>query len=79
MMKADHKAINVTNHFNDTGKQRLRKALDNGDKILICVDCIGHTRSEMVEGEYACWLREVYGNRLMVKEQTAWGDIYYLN
>lgn len=71
--------INVLNYFNDTGKERLRKALESGDMVIICVDRIGHIRTEMVEAEYACWLREVYGDKLKVNDRTAWGTVYYLD
>lgn len=77
-MKLKCNWINVTNYFNNTGKERLREALERGDKVMICVDCIGHNRSEMVEAEYVYWLRDIYGGRLHVDEKTAWGAVYYL-
>lgn len=77
-MKLESNWVNVTNYFNDIGKARLREALERGDKVMICVDCIGHTRSEMVEAEYAYWLRDTYGGKLYVEEKTMWGAVYYL-
>lgn len=77
-MKDNINLVSVTNYFNETGKERLRVALEDGEKVSICVDCIGHTRREMVESEYHYWLKEVYGERLIVFEKTIWGPAYKL-
>lgn len=77
-MKNSINLVSVTNYFNDIGKERLRSALEAGDKVSICVDCIGHTRAEMVESEYAYWLHDVFGDSLVVFEHTLWGNAYQL-
>lgn len=77
-MKNNINLVSVTNYFNNIGKERLRSALEAGDKVSICVDCIGYTRAEMVESEYSYWLHDVFGKRLIVFEHTLWGNAYQL-
>lgn len=74
--KQDGKLVNCTNYFNDIGKKRLIEALEAGEKVRVYIDCIGHTRAFYEGQAYEEWLKEHYGDKLLV-EKNAFGEATY--
>ena len=75
-MDKDGKLINCTNYFNEIGRQRLTEALEAGEKVIIYIDCIGHTRAYREGIIYEEWLKDKYGERLEVG-RNSFGDTTY--
>lgn len=72
------KLVNVKNDFISERFEALCEELEKGEVVRIYVDCIGHTRKEWVEADYAKALRQKYGDRLQVDESDRWSTHYYL-
>lgn len=77
--KEDGKLINCTNCFHRIGKERLTEALEAGEKVRIYIECIGHTRAYYTTLEYEKWLREQYGERLVVEKNDFKETTYRLS
>ena len=46
---------------------KVCEALEQGERVSIGIDCIGHTRNNMAQDEYKRNLLNKYGERLSVK------------
>lgn len=71
-------SVNVGNDFYQERMDELVKLLEEGERVWLYVLCIGHTRIEMVKGEYLGKLKEKYGDRLKEGKEDGWLDCYYL-
>lgn len=61
------KFVDGSNDFRERCLNKMIQLLDNGEKIRVGIDCIGHTRNNMVQEQYKKALEEHYGNKLNVK------------
>lgn len=73
----NYKTINGTNQYNTKSFNEMCEALESGETIGIYIDCIGHTRAEMEEFNYARELKNKYGDKLLV-DDSGWKDTYRL-
>lgn len=61
------KLINCGNEFYPRFFKELCEALEAGHTVEVYVDCIGHTRNNMVQEIYKTKLQEKYGTDLMTQ------------
>ena len=65
------KTINVGNYYTEERFQVVKEALEQGNTVRIYVDCIGHSRTEMVESEFREALQGEYKDKLVYKRDFA--------
>lgn len=70
--------VNCTNYFNEIGVARLRDAIEAGQAVYLYIDCVGHTATARETAAYVNWLKETYGERLVVDKEMHWDTVYYL-
>lgn len=68
--------VNGRNYFNEVDLGKMIGLLNQGYKIQIYIDCIGHTRTETETARYVKALEEEFGDRLQV--ESGFSNIYYL-
>lgn len=73
------KNVNGSNYYNEKSLEEMIDLLEQGMKISIYIDCIGHTRTIMEEANYVDALKERYGNRLVKSIEGHWTNYYYLD
>ena len=73
----ESKLINVSNDYYQEKFNVLCEELEKGTMVHIYVDCIGHTRAEWVEADYVQKLKQKYGDRLKIKNDS-WKPEYIL-
>ena len=61
------KLINCGNEFYPAFFDKLCSALEEGQTAEVYVDCIGHTRNNLVQEVYKEKLLEKYGNTLSIQ------------
>jgi hypothetical protein len=61
--------VNGENYFNPLSFNKACKALEQGNKIEMYIDVIGHTRNNMVQEEYKEALIKKYGDRLSIEKE----------
>lgn len=69
--------VNGSNDYNDSSFNEMCEKLENGETISVYIDCIGHTRNNMVQEEYREKLVEKYGERLTVINSEGWISYHY--
>lgn len=65
------KTFNVGNYYTDERFQKLKEELEQGHTVRVYVDCIGHTRTEMVESEFREALQKEFKDRLIITRDYA--------
>lgn len=45
----DYKLMSGSNYFKQDNLEEMIDTLDNGEKIEVYIDCIGHTRNNMTQ------------------------------
>ena len=70
--------VDCTNYFNEIGVGRLKYAIEAGLPVQIYIDCIGHTATARETAIYVDWLKEEYGERLVIDKEMYWDTVYYL-
>lgn len=63
-MKKGSKYFSVGNYFDKPTLKEVIKELEKGQRIEIGVDCIGHTRNNMVQEEFKEALIDYYKDRI---------------
>ena len=58
--------VNCGNDFYQRHFEELCVLLEQGEKVSVYIDCIGHTRNNMGQTYYRRALTEKYGDRLIV-------------
>lgn len=66
-MKKNSLFFSVDNDFYNDKFEALKKELDNGHRVEVSVDCIGHTRNNMTQEAYRQALIDYYGDKLEVQ------------
>lgn len=74
----DYTLINGRNYFNEKSLSEMCERLENGEKISIYIDCIGHTRTQNETAAYVRALKERYGDRLQADSETTYCTLYSL-
>ena len=72
-LSKNSKSINGTNDFDKEAFEIGCQELENGALIHFNIECIGHTRNNMVQEEYEAKLKEKYGDKLDV---IFWQGLY---
>ena len=67
--------IDCANDFYTDRFNEVCAVLGLGEKVWVCVNCIGHTRNNMVQEAYKRAFAKKYGNRLTV--ECSWGVCCY--
>lgn len=62
-MKKERKYFSVGNYFDKPTLKEVIKELEKGQRIEIGVDCIGHTRNNMVQEAFREALVDYYKDR----------------
>ena len=70
--------VDGKNYFNDKSLAEMINLLDQGKKISIYINCIGHTRTAIEESNYVDALKEKYGKRLIASTEGHFTNYYYL-
>lgn len=78
MKKEENVLVNVSNDFYQARMDELVRLLKEGKGVGIYVDCIGHTRNQMVTAKYLNELENIFGERLKKREERCI-DYYYLD
>lgn len=78
MKKEENVLVDVSNDFCQPRMDELVKLLNEGKGVGIYVNCIGHTRTQMVEGKYLNELEKKFGERLK-KRMDRCIEFYYLD
>lgn len=69
-------SVDVTNCYRDVKKDEVIALLKAGKVVSLYVDCIGHTRAEMVEAQYVNEMKKEVDLKIGKDE---WGDnCYYI-
>lgn len=69
--------VNCGNDFYPTFFEKLCLALEEGNTAEVYVDCIGHTRNNVVQEIYKEKLLEKYGSALLVqRNEGAYSNSY---
>lgn len=61
------KLIDCWNDFYKERFDEVCKELEQGERVKVYIDCIGHTRNNMAQEAYKRALVKKYGERLIVK------------
>ena len=72
------KFINVSNCYRTEKFNLLCDELEKGERVHIYIDCIGHTRREMVTEEYEEALQKKYGDRFCKEGKYISDTAYFL-
>ncbi len=62
------KFINCANDFYESRFNEVCAALEQGEKVKVYIDCIGHTRNNMAQEAYKEHLIKKYGDKLTVEQ-----------
>lgn len=65
-MKKEAKWINCGNDFYSEHFDKVCEMLEQGERVHVYIDCIGHTRNNMSQTAYKRALEKKYGERLKV-------------
>lgn len=71
--------VNGKNYFNEKSLAEMIERLQQGRKITIYIDCIGHTRTAIETQNYEEALKEKFGDKLVKSKENHWEDYYYLD
>lgn len=77
-MAKKYEVVNCGNYYTSKGFRELCDHLEAGEKVMIYIDCIGHTRNHTVTAQYVEALRLKYAQELRRDNDTAWTPLYYL-
>ncbi len=75
------KIVNCWNDFYEERFDAICKELELGEHVKAIVDCIGHTRNNMVQNIYKEALEKTYGDRLLINaicSDSCFSYEYYL-
>lgn len=67
MTNKEGRLIDCANDFYESRFNEVCAALEQGEKIQVYIDCIGHTRNNMAQEAYKRALVEKYGDELTVE------------
>ncbi len=70
MNMENKKLINCGNEFYPVFFDKLCSALEDGQTVEVHVDCIGHTRNNLVQEVYKEKLVEKYGATLLIQRSA---------
>lgn len=59
--------VSGSNYFKQACLNNMIELLENGKTIQVGIDCIGHTRNNMVQENYKDALVKYYGDKLNIK------------
>ena len=66
-MSKEKLLLNVGNDYYESSFNELCEELENGKRVQVYVDCIGHTRNNWVQDSYRTKLYAKYGEELLIE------------
>lgn len=76
-MERDYVWISVGNYFTEQSLEEVKQELEKGQKVEPIVNCIGHTRNNMVQEEFKKALEDYYKERLIIELDEGWCSYSY--
>ena len=77
-MAEGYSLVNCGNYYTAKKFRELCDYLEAGKKVMIYIDCIGHTRTYTVTAQYVEALKLKYAQELRRDDETAFQTLYYL-
>ena len=72
-----HKTV-WTNYFGKSAADQVEELLDQGYAVRVGVDCIGHTRAQMVECDAKAYFKNRGCKEIKIADNYGFTDTYYV-
>lgn len=69
--------VNGKNYFNQKSFTEICKKLEQGERVEVYIDCIGHTRNNYEQEQYKKALEKQFGELLEVERKAGYCSYSY--